>query len=213
MPQAMGIEVARVFRTRADLREVANPPSRFVANKAINHVDALARRFIARAPLVFLASQKADGTLDVTPRGDPEGFVHVLDDRTIALPDRPGNMRMDTFENVLETGHVGLIFVVPGHNETLRVSGRAQLVEAPDLAARMAVNGKPCGLVLLIRVTHVLSHCPKAFIRARAWAPEHWPDASGLPSAGEMLVAHGALPDPVAAVDEIVRRDGETRLY
>ena len=116
MVQVFGTEVARAICSRAALREIAKPPSRFVANKVIDHIDALAACMIARAPLVFMASQRPDGVLDITPRGDPEGFVHVLDAQTIALPDRPGNMRMDTFENVIETGQLGLIFVIPGHN-------------------------------------------------------------------------------------------------
>ncbi|MGI3183769.1 MSMEG_1061 family FMN-dependent PPOX-type flavoprotein [Nioella aestuarii] len=213
MDTVFGIEVDRAFGSVADLREEAKAASRFVNNKVIDHIDALAARFIAASPLAFLATRRPDGGLDMTPRGDPAGFVHILDEKTLALPDRPGNFRMDAFENILETGEAALIFVIPGHGDTLRVSGKAKVVRDAALGERLAISGRPAAYVTLIRVERVLSHCPKAFVRGRIWQPDHWPDRSGVPTLAEMMVAHSDLPDPVEEVEEIVKRDGETRLY
>lgn len=211
--EVFGIGVERAFSSVEQLREEARAPSQRVTNKEIGHVDDLARRFIAAAPLAFLATRRRDGGIDITPRGDPPGFVAVLDAHTLAIPDRPGNFRMDAFENILDTGSVGLIFVIPGHGDTLRVSGQARLVRDTALGQRLAVNGRPAGFVVLVRVERVLSHCPKAFVRGGIWRPEDWPDRSGVPTLGEMMVAHAGLAESVAEMDDIIRRDGESRLY
>ena len=132
--------------------------------------------------------------LDISPKGDPAGFVKVLDERTIAIPDRPGNRRIDTFRNILTNPNVGLIFVIPGVTYTLRMSGQAIIVRDAELRADMAVNGKLPEHVLVIEISHVLSHCPKCMIRSGMWQPEAWPDTGDLPSFAEMLVAHGIYP-------------------
>ncbi len=213
MPQVFGIDVAEVVGTQDTLRQWRKPPSRFVADKVIDHVDDLSRRFIAAASMVVLGTRRVDGGLDQTPRGDPAGFVRVLSDTVIALPDRLGNNRADAFENILRDPGVGLLFIIPGHPETLRLSGRARIVRDPDLLASMTVQGHEPDLAILIAIDRVLSHCPKAFVRAGLWAPENWPDRGDVPSAGTFLKAHGALPDPVEDLDAIVVRDGQTRLY
>ncbi|MDV7146003.1 pyridoxamine 5'-phosphate oxidase family protein, partial [Tropicimonas sp. TH_r6] len=176
-------------------------------------IDPLAERFIAAAPLAVLGTRRVDGGVDQTPRGDPPGFIKVLDPRTLALPDRPGNNRMDSFENTLRDNAVGLLFMIPGHGDTLRVSGRSALVRDAALSEQLAVNGRPAGLVMLIRVERVLSHCPKAFIRSRAWHPDEWPDTSNVPSLAEMMKAHGALKDPVSVIEERIHRSNTERLY
>ncbi len=149
----------------------------------------------------------------MTPRGDPPGFVAVLDKKTIAVPDRPGNNRMDAFENIIATGSAGLIFIIPGHRDTLRVSGSASLVKDHSLGQQLAVNGKPANLILLIHVERVLSHCPKAFVRGRVWQPDLWPDTSNVPSVAEMMIAHSNLSETLNEIEEIVRNDGKNRLY
>lgn len=213
MDSVFGIDVDRALTSVEDLRQEAKAPSRYVNSKVIDHIDDMAARFIAATPLAFMATRRPDGALDLTPRGDPAGFVHVLDAQTLALPDRPGNFRMDAFENILQTGDVALIFVIPGHGDTLRVSGKARLVRDDRLGQQLAISGRPSAFVLLIRVERVLCHCPKAFVRSRAWHPDHWPDTSDVPTLAEMMVGHSDLPDPVEAVEEIVARDTKTRLY
>lgn len=213
MPEIFGYSVDEEIATADQLRDHARAPSDRIANKAIDHVDDLSARFIAASPLVFVASRKPDGLLDVTPRGDPPGFVQVLDSRTLALPDRPGNWRMDTFENVLADGRIGLIFVIPGHRDTLRVSGTARLVRDARLGERLAVNGKPAEFTLLIGVQQVMCHCPKAFVRGRVWEHDAWPDTSDVPSLAELFAAHSGMGESVADVARMIDTDARERLY
>lgn len=149
----------------------------------------------------------------MTPRGDPPGFVQVLNDHVVALPDRLGNNRADAFENILRDPGVGLFFIIPGHRDSLRISGRARIVRDAKLLGGMEVRGHVPDLAILVQVDRLLSHCPKAFVRARMWEREAWPDLSDVPSAGEFLKTHGGLADPVDDVDGVVQRDGQIRLY
>ncbi|MEQ8480637.1 MAG: pyridoxamine 5'-phosphate oxidase family protein [Hoeflea sp.] len=213
MADVFGISVDEEVTTQNCLRKYRNPPSRFVANKVIGHVDDLARRFIAASPMVVLATRRKDGGVDMTPRGDPPGFVQVLNDRVIAVPDRLGNNRADAFENILLDPGIGLYFIIPGHNDSLRISGQAQIVRDTKLMTRMDVRGHVPDLAILVRVDALLSHCPKAFVRSGMWERDGWPDLGNVPSAGEFLKAHGNLPDPLSDVEGIVEKDGRTRLY
>ena len=196
-----------------DLRAVVGQPTERAVAKVVHVIDDLARRFIAHAPFVFVASAGAGGMIDVSPKGDPPGFVKVLDDRTLAIPDRPGNRRIDTFRNVLVNPNVGLIFVIPGVTYTLRVGGRAIIVRDLELREALAVNRKLPDHVLVVDVLHVLSHCPKCMVRSGLWRPEAWPDTSGLPSFAEMLVAHGKLAETVEEMQAIVDSGNRERLY
>ncbi|WP_246805043.1 MSMEG_1061 family FMN-dependent PPOX-type flavoprotein [Mesorhizobium mediterraneum] len=202
-----------VVTSEEELRTVVGqPPERSVA-KVIQIIDEYARRFIAHAPFVFVASAGADGMVDVSPKGDPVGFVKVLDDRTLAIPDRLGNRRLDTFRNVLINPNIGLIFVIPGVTYTLRVSGRAIIVRDLELRETLAVNHKLPDHVLVVDVLHVLSHCPKCMVRSGLWQPDAWPDTSGLPSFAEMLVAHGKLAQTVEEMQAIIDSGNRERLY
>lgn len=213
MVEVFGISVQEEITTQGGLRQHRKPPSRLVANKVIDHVDDLARRFIAASSMVVLATRRVDGGIDVTPRGDPPGFVQVLNDRVVALPDRLGNNRADSFENILRDPGVGLYFIIPGHRDSLRISGRARIVRDETLLERMEVRGHVPDLAILVQVDRLLCHCPKAFVRAAMWDRDAWPDLSGVPSAGEFLKVHGGLPDPVADLDGVVARDRQNRLY
>lgn len=213
MPNVFGYDVNEVIETHTELRAHYDLPSRFVNNKVVDHIDELAARFIAQTGLVFLSTQRPDGQIDISPRGDPAGFLNVLTPTLLALPDRPGNERVDAFENILKHPQIGLICVIPGHRDTLRISGEARIVRDETLADRLAVAGKPALSVLLIRVCRVLCHCPKAFVRGGVWSPEKWPDTSNVPSLAEMMCTHSELADSVSSVEDIVRRDGENRLY
>ena len=213
MAEVFGIDVEEEVKTRQDLRTYRNPPSRFVANKVIDHIDDLAQRFIESSSMVVLATRRADGGIDMTPRGDPPGFVQILNDRVIALPDRLGNNRADAFENILRDTGVGLYFIIPGHRDSLRISGQARIVRDAKLMSRMEVRGHVPDLAILVRVEALLSHCPKAFVRAGMWERDTWPDLSNVPSAGAFLKKHGKLPDPVTDVEGIVAKDGQNRLY
>ena len=213
MPAVFGINIDEVIATQDELRGYRKPPSRFVANKVIDHVDDLARRFIAASSMVVLATRRADGGIDLTPRGDPAGFVEILNNSVLALPDRLGNNRADAFEHILKDPGVGLYFIIPGHRDTLRISGEARVVRDQALLQRMTVRGHEPDLAILVQVKALLSHCPKAFVRAGMWEQASWPDTSDVPSAGTFLKVHGGLADPGGEVDGIVKRDGESRLY
>ena len=138
-----------VIKTEADLRGAFPPVSRRAAAKVIDHIDKISRRYIAASPFILIASQGADGMMDVSPKGDPAGFVRVLDDRTIAVPDRAGNNRLDTFSNILSNPEIGLIFLIPGSRETLRVSGTARLVKDAWLLKELAHGGRAATLAVV----------------------------------------------------------------
>lgn len=191
---------------------VGQPPDRSIA-KVIHSIDGHARQFIAHAPFVFVASAGKDGMIDVSPKGDPAGFVKVLNDRTLAIPDRLGNRQIDTFRNVLRNPNVGLIFLIPGVTYTLRVSGKAIIVRDLELREFMAVNGKLPDHVLVIDVKRVLSHCPKCMIRSALWEPGAWPDTTDLPTFAETLKAHAKLAETAEEVQAIIDKGNRERLY
>ena len=151
----------------------------------------------AASSIVVLATRCEDGGIDITPRGDPSGFALVLNRNVIALPDRPGNNPADAFENIPQDPGVGLYFIKPVHCESLRISGNARIVRDTSLVRSMEVRGHVPGLALLVRLQRLLSHCPKAFVRAAMWERDAWPDLSHVPSAGEFLKVHGGLKDAV----------------
>jgi PPOX class probable FMN-dependent enzyme len=178
---------AQVIRDETELRDVLGHPSDVVRSKITDRLNELTRRFVELSPFLCLATSAPDGTCDVTPRGDPPGFVRILDERTQLLPERPGNRLADSLRNVVGNPRVGLLFVVPGVSDTLRVNGRAAIVTDPELLEPCAVEGKIPKLGLLIEVEEVFTHCSKAFLRAQLWDPERFLDRSALPSSGAIL--------------------------
>ena len=168
------------------LRDLLGEPADVVRAKVADGLNELTRQFVDRSPFALVATSAPDGTCDVSPRGDPAGFVKVLDERTLLLPERPGNRLADTLRNILRNPHVGLLFVIPGIGDTLRVNGRATIVTDPDLLEPCAVEGKVPKLGLLIEVDEVFTHCSKAFLRSQLWDPERYVDRSELPSSGQI---------------------------
>jgi hypothetical protein len=162
-------------------------PADLAVRKELDRLDGHCQSFIARSPFVLIGSSDGDGNADVTPKGDRPGFAAVLDDRTIAIPDRPGNNRLDTLENVVLNPAVGLLFVIPNMNETLRVSGTARITIDAALRERMAVEGKPAISVLVVSVKTAYMHCAKAFMRSKLWKTEAWPDRGALPTLGQIF--------------------------
>lgn len=188
------IEPQHVIRSPEQLVELFGTPRLAQVTKSIGRLDAHCERWIARSPFIVVCSADATGRMDTSPKGDPAGFVRVLDDTTLAIPDRPGNKRFDTFTNVLENPRVAVIFLVPGREETLRVMGSAQLTTDPHLLATMAVGGRPPKLALVLDVEEAMFHCGKSMIRSRLWDPQGWPDVTGLASYAQCL-ADQATPD------------------
>jgi hypothetical protein len=176
-----------VVTTEAALREIVGEPSELARVKEIPALDARCRAFIARSPFLLLATSNGHGQCDVSPKGDVPGFVLVLDDTHLAVPDRPGNRRLDGMRNILANPHVGLIFLIPGVGETLRVNGRAVITREPALLARMAVEGRAPRLAIGVKVEECFMHCAKALRRSHLWEPAKWPDLAGVPSGAELL--------------------------
>jgi uncharacterized protein len=191
---------------------MGEPPPPCVA-KTIAIADRHCRAFIARSPFVLIASANALGQMDISPKGDAPGFVRVLDDTTLAIPDRPGNRRADTFTNVLENPKIGLIFFVPGKSETLRFSGSARIVRDADLRESMSAHGKMPDFVLAVEIEEAFFHCSKCIVRSSLWKPAAWPSLDGLPSLAQTMVDAAKLPMPVEALEEIIKQDESERLY
>jgi len=181
-----GIRDKTVIHDEAGLRSLLGEPSDLVRAKVRDRLDHLTRQFVERSPFVLLATSASDGTCDVSPRGDPPGFVRILDERTLLLPERPGNRLADSFRNVLANPHAALLFVIPGIGDTLRVNGRATLVADEELLAPSTVEGKVPRAGFVIEVEEVFTHCSKAFLRAALWDPTRYVDRSELPSSGEI---------------------------
>jgi uncharacterized protein len=168
------------------LRELLGEPADVVRAKVTDRLSDLTKQFVERSPFVLLATSAPDGTCDVSPRGDPPGFVRVLDERTLLLPERPGNRLADSLRNILANPHVGLLFVIPGVGDTLRVNGRATIVTDPGLLEPSAVEGKVPKLGLVIEVDEAFTHCSKAFLRSKLWDPSRHVDRSELPTSGQI---------------------------
>lgn len=187
--------------TREELRERYGVVGKNAIRKVLTYLDPHSRNFLNRCPFVFIGSQDSAGNADVTPKGDRPGFVAVLDDCTLAIPDRPGNNRLDTFENVLDNPSVGLLCLIPGMQETLRINGEARLTFDEALCERLAVNGRPALCVLVVKVHEVFMHCAKAFIRSEIWKPESWPDRKEMPTLGQIVRDQMALSETAEAID------------
>lgn len=176
-----------VLTTEQQLRDMLGTPTERAVLKERSTLDEHFRAFIALSPFVLMATSAADGTCDVSPKGDAPGFVLVLDERRIVIPDRPGNKRFDGMKNLLVNAHVGLIFVVPGREETLRINGRAWITKDPELLARSVAQGKTPQLAIGVEVEQCFLHCAKAFRRSKLWIHGQWPEPDALASMARVL--------------------------
>lgn len=202
-----------VVTSATEIRELLGDCYPSQVNKVIDHIDDHCREWIARSPFIVLASTDARGRVDVSPKGDPAGFVKVLDRHTLAIPDRPGNRRADTFFNVLENPHIGVMFVVPKRREVVRVSGTAIITRDGDLLEMLAVNAKAPALALVVRVEEAMFHCGKSMIRSGLWQPEAWGPIEGLPSYAEALIDHGKLAYSLAEMQDRITNNEREHLY
>ncbi|MEL7107219.1 MAG: MSMEG_1061 family FMN-dependent PPOX-type flavoprotein [Pseudomonadota bacterium] len=202
-----------VVTNMAEVRGVIDgiqPPQ---VTKIIDHVDAHCRAWIAASPFLVMATYDASGRVDVSPKGDPAGFVAVLDDNTLAVPDRPGNHRFDGFENILQTGRIGLVFFVPNRNEVVRVNGSARVVRDADIRARLAIKDRVPEFAVLVDVEEAFFHCGKAVIRSGLWRPEDAGPTEGLPTYAEALKDQSGTDQSLKDVAARLRFNEEKRLY
>ena len=196
----------RTIKDESELRAVIGAPSELVVGKIADRLNPLTRQFVERSPFVCVATARPDGGLDVSPRGDPAGFVRILDERTLLLPDRPGNRIADTLTNLLEDPRIALLFLIPGVGDSFRINGRASIVDDPELLADSTVDGKTPKLGILVEVEQAYTQCSKALIRSDLWNPERHIDRSELPSSGEIL---RAVSDPELDADQYDRERAE----
>ncbi len=181
------------------LRAVYPEPPARSWQKEVDHLDEHCRRFIALSPFVLVASADAQGRCDVSPKGGPPGFVRVLDEHRLLIPDATGNRRLDSFRNMLENPQVGTIFLIPGMRETLRVNGRITLSCDPELTDGLETGGRPAKLALIVTAETAYLHCAKALIRSKLWQSDTWPERDELPSAAEILTDHIGIGDLAAS--------------
>ncbi|HEU5283232.1 MAG TPA: pyridoxamine 5'-phosphate oxidase family protein [Burkholderiales bacterium] len=207
------MEFSSIVTSEAELRSVLGHPSQRVLKKQLPALDAHCRAFIANSPFLLIATADAQGNLDISPKGDPGGFARVLDDTTLAIPDRPGNRRADTFGNLLQNPQIGLLFVIPGKQETLRVAGNAMIVRDHWLREQMAIGGKLPDLALVVKVREAFFHCAKCVIRSRLWDSGSWPDATGLASLAQVIVDQAKPAESVEEMQAFLERDVRERLY
>ena len=200
-------------RTAAEVKAILGADHPSALTKIIDHIDPHCRAWIERCPFIVISSIGASGLMDVSPKGDPPGFVKILDENTLAIPDRIGNNRGDTFMNVLQNPNVGIIFIVPRRREVVRISGSAEIVKDPELLQSMSVNGKYPDLALLVRVREAFFHCGKSMIRSGMWDPDRWGPIEGLPTYAQALKDHGSLPDPLSFLEEQSAHNERERLY
>lgn len=192
----------------AELRELLGDPVPRAITKERHTLHEQDRNWLAASPFCLIATSDASGACDVSPKGDPPGFTHVLDDTTIVIPDRPGNRRADGFHNVLANPHVGLIYLVPGRGETLRINGRARLLRDAPFFDEMIVKGNRPQLALLVEIEQIFFHCSKAFLRSALWKPETW-EPDRLPS--QAAIVKSVQPTP-ESLEELERYYGPSYL-
>jgi uncharacterized protein len=195
-----------------ELRDLLGYPGERAILKQTDTLDEHHRAFIALSPFMLLATANAAGQCDVSPKGDAPGFVLALDDHHLAIPDRPGNRRLDGMRNILENPHVGVIFIVPGREETLRVNGRASIVRDEELLERMSVMDKRPVVAIVVEVEEVFLHCAKSFKRAGLWDTERWADPAALPSMSRALWKQISKVKPLDMTPDEYERDSESRL-
>jgi len=205
------------IKERQELRDKLGEVGPLAAGKTIRKIDKYARTFIEHSPFLCIGTADAEGNADVSPRGDPMGFVRVIDGRTIIIPDRPGNNRADTMQNILANPNVGILFLIPGIEDTLRLNGKAEIIDDPEALAPAAVNGKPPKLGIRVKVDEVFFHCAKAFRRSKLWDPAAQQDRAILPSLARMVMEQARAceveEEEADKVEEEIQEAYRTNLY
>jgi uncharacterized protein len=201
----------QVIQNEAELREILGYAGQAAQDKVITAIDEICRAFIEKSPFILLGSIDAHGNMDVSPKGDPAGFVQVMDSQTLLIPDRLGNRRGDTLTNILQNPNIGLLFLVPGRSDTLRVNGTAQIVRDPEVRERFIMQGKVPIFVIAVTVKEAFFHCTKCVVRSGLWSSEQ--QHAELVSLGAAIVKHAQLDVSVEEIDAMLVEDEQTGLY
>jgi len=201
------------------LRDIFGRPGDLAKRKDIGHLDKHCRRFIELSPFLCIGTADKNGKADVSPRGDPPGFVQVLDDKTLIIPDRPGNNRLDTMSNIMENPNVGILFMIPGFEDSLRINGRATIVRDPEVLKQAAVEGKEPKVAIRVTVDEAFLHCAKGFKRSRLWERDSIVERRAMPSLGKIILEQTAPPAKpptaweVADCDKYIDEAYKTEMY
>ena len=202
------------IRSAEEIAAIVGTPSGISLKKELKVLDEHMRRFIAHSPFVVISTHSADGRCDASPRGDAPGFIHVVDERTLLIPDRPGNRRVDTYRNILETSRIGMLFLVPGFGETLRINGRAVIVRDEAWLTPLSALGKRPLLAVAVEVEECFLQCAKAILRSKLWEPHDGQDLQTLPCAAEMLTDQVQMPEfDVAKMQALLDGAYKNNLY
>lgn len=196
-----------------ELRGIMGHPSEVVTKKTIDHIDEHCENFIKRSPFITIATSDLHGNFDVSPKGDPAGFVKILNNKTLAIPDRPGNRKADTLRNIIQNPNLGLIFLIPGIKETLRVNGQAQVVTDEEVLALLEVQGKQPSFAIIVHVKEAFMHCAKCMIRSNLWGKVDDTSERPVATLGKTLVDHGKLDMDFDELDNMIKEDERTNLY
>ncbi|MCM3584531.1 pyridoxamine 5'-phosphate oxidase family protein [Mesobacillus maritimus] len=202
------------IQTEEQLRELLGHPSELASKKVISSIDQNCMDFIELSPFIVLSTSDHLGNCDVSPRGDAPGFVKVLNEKVLLIPERPGNKRFDSLRNILGNPHIGILFFIPGLEETLRINGKANIIKDIDLLEQMQANGRTPTLAVAVEVEEAFIHCAKAFKRSKLWQADTWTSTEHLPSAARILYEHAKLPGTTAAsLAERLQESYHKRLY
>lgn len=202
-----------IITTEAELRAIIGTPSEVVKNKTITIIDKHCRKFIDHSPFLTIASTNGKGDTDVSPKGDPAGFVKVLDEKTLAIPERLGNKRADTFVNILQNPGIGLLFFIPGIKETLRVNGKAQIVTDLAIREQLKFKNKLPQFALIVHVEEAFMHCSKCMVRSKLWTDIDPEIREKVPSLAQIIVDHAKLDAPVDQVEIYLEESVKNNLY
>ena len=209
----MPYQATDILTSEAEIREVIDGIHASQKLKVLDHIDDHCRVWIERSPFIVMSTVDSRGNLDASPKGDPAGFVKVVDEKTLAIPDRPGNHRFDSFRNILQSGRIGLVFMVPNRNEVVRVNGSAQIARDRPLRKAMAIKGRVPDFAIVVSVEEAFYHCGKAIIRSKLWSPDQAAPVDGLPTYGEALFAQSQSGLTQEEIEARLKHNDENRLY
>lgn len=209
----MNLTFEKVITSEEGLREIMGHPNEIVTRKTINYIDQHCKSFIEKSPFITIATSDLHGNFDVSPKGDPAGFVKILSDKLLAIPDRPGNRKADTLSNIIQNPNIGLIFLIPGIKETLRVNGEAKIVRDEKVLELLSCQGKTPSFAIIVQVKEAFMHCAKCMIRSNLWGTIDDTQERPVPSLGKVLVDHGKLELSYEELDDRIKNDEKTNLY